>query len=81
MKNEPVLVKVSGEERCVTTLKTAVWQTSERNERVKYFFQHEKRNFVSPSGYVMFYLLYKRQRNTKPFRFNSFLVWKERFIM
>ena len=28
------------------------------------FFQHEKRNFVSPSGNVMFYLLYKHQRNT-----------------
>ena len=23
------------------------------------FFQHEKRNLVSPSGHVMFYLLYK----------------------
>ena len=31
--------------------------TSERSERVKYL-QHEERNFVSPSGYVMFYLLY-----------------------
>ena len=40
------------------------------------FFQHEKRNFVSPSGHVMFYLLYKHQWNTKPFHFNSFLVWK-----
>ena len=27
---------------------------SERSERVKYF-QQEKRNFVSPSGHVMFY--------------------------
>ena len=36
------------------------------------FFQHEKRNFVSPSGHVMFYLLYKHQWNTKPFHFNSF---------
>ena len=26
----------------------------------KYFFQHEKRNFVSPSDHVMFYL-YKHQ--------------------
>ena len=25
------------------------------------FFQHEKRNFVSPSDYVMSYLLYKHQ--------------------
>ena len=44
-------------------------------------FQHEKRNFVSPSGHVMFYLLYKHQWTTKPFHFNSFLVWKARFIM
>ena len=43
------------------------------------FFQHEKRNFVSPSGHVMFYLLYKHQWTTKPFHFNSFLVWKTRF--
>ena len=28
---------------------------------MKYFFQHEKRNFVSPSDHVMFYLLYKHQ--------------------
>ena len=34
--------------------------TSERSERMKYL-QHEERNFVSPSGYVMFYLLYKHQ--------------------
>ena len=34
--------------------------TSERSERVKYL-QHEERNFVSPSGYVMLYLLYKHQ--------------------
>ena len=45
------------------------------------FFQHEKRNFVSPSSHVMFYLLYKHQWTTKPFLFNSFLVWKELFIM
>ena len=44
-------------------------------------FQHEKRNFVSPRGHVMFYLLYKHQWNTKPFHFNSFLVWKARLIM
>ena len=43
------------------------------------FFQHEKRNFVSPSGHVIFYLLYKHQWNTKPFHFYSFLVWKARF--
>ena len=28
---------------------------------VKYFFQQEKRNFVSPSDHVIFYLLYKHQ--------------------
>ena len=39
---------------------------SECSERVKYF-QHEKTNFVPPSGHVMFYLLYKHQWNTKPF--------------
>ena len=44
------------------------------------FFQ-QKRNFVSPSGHVMFYLLYKHQWTNKPYHFNSFLVWKERFIM
>ena len=54
-----------------------------RAEKRNFFstFQHEKRNFVSPSGQVMFYLLYKHQWNTKPFHFNSFLAWKARFIM
>ena len=28
---------------------------------VRYFFQHSKRNFVSPSEHVMFYLLCKHQ--------------------
>ena len=28
---------------------------------LKCFFQHEKRNFVSASGHVLFYLLYKHQ--------------------
>ena len=37
------------------------------------FFQHEKRNFVSPSGHVIFYLLHKHQWTTKPFHFNSLL--------
>ena len=32
-----------------------------------------KRNFVSPSDHVMFYLLCKHQWNTKPFYLNSFL--------
>ena len=30
-------------------------------ERVKYYLKPEKRNFVSLSGHVMFYLLYKHQ--------------------
>ena len=30
-------------------------------ERVKYYLKPEKRNFVSPSDHVMFYLLYKHQ--------------------
>ena len=34
--------------------------TSERSERVKYL-THEERNFVSLSGYVMFYLSYRHQ--------------------
>ena len=49
--------------------------TSERSKRVKYF-QHEKRNFVSPSDHVMLYLLYKHQWNTKPFPWNSFFPAK-----
>ena len=40
--------------------------------QVLIFFQHEKRNFISSSGHVMFYLLYKHQWTTKPFHFNSF---------
>ena len=45
-----------------------------------FFFQHNKRNFVSPSDHVIFYLLYKHQWNAKPLYLNSFLVWKVRFI-
>ena len=41
--------------------------TSER------FFPRQKRNFVSPSCYVIF--LYKHEWNTKPFHFNSCLLW------
>ena len=33
------------------------------------FFPLEKRNFVSPSCHVMFYLLYKHQWSTKPCNF------------
>ena len=38
------------------------------------FFQHKKRNFVSPSSLVMVYLLYiyKHQWNIQPFYVNSF---------
>ena len=43
---------------------------------LKFFFQHEKRNFVSPSDHVIFYLLYKHQWNAKPFYLKSF--WSER---
>ena len=42
------------------------------------FFQHEKRNFVSPSGHVMFCLLYKHLLNTKPFHFILIVFWCER---
>ena len=28
---------------------------------VTFFFEHEKRNFISPSGHVIFYILYKHQ--------------------
>jgi len=38
------------------------WPRGDTKTRVKYFiFQHEKRNFLSPSGQVMFYLLYQHQ--------------------
>ena len=43
-------------------------------------FQHEKRNFVSPSGHVMFYLLYKHQWNAKPFHFNIFFGCERRDV-
>ena len=45
-------------------------------QTIEIFFQHEKRNFVSPSDHVMFYLLYKHQWNTKPFHFNSVFAAK-----
>ena len=38
-------------------------------QRYKIFFQHKKRNFVSPTGHVMVYLKYKHQGTTKPFHF------------
>ena len=53
--------------------------TSEPCEQVsyKYFiFQHVMRNhfFVSPSGHVLFYLLFKHQWNTKQLHFNFFCL-------
>ena len=38
--------------------------TSEHSARVKY--QHERKNFVSPSSHIMVYLLYNQQWNPKP---------------
>ena len=48
------------------------WASRER-VWVKYIF-HEKRNFVTPSSHVMYYLSYKHQWNTKPFHFNIFFA-------
>ena len=41
-----------------------------------YIFQHSKRNFVSPSGHVLFYLLYRQQWNSKPVHLNIFFAAK-----
>ena len=51
---------------------------SELSEQVKYFFN--TRREISYL-HVMSSLLYKHQWTTKPFHFNSFLVWKVQFIM
>ena len=40
------------------------------------FFQHEKQNFVSPRGHVMFYLLYKQQ--WLPNHLTLIVFWCER---
>ena len=37
--------------------------TSERRERVRYRFEHEKINFISPSNHVLFCLFYKPTNN------------------
>ena len=37
--------------------------TSERSERVRYRFEHEKINFISPSNHVLFCLFYKPTNN------------------
>ena len=39
-------------------------------------FSTREENFVSPSGHVMFYLLYLHQWNAKPFHLNIFLLPK-----
>ena len=55
--------------------------TNKRSERVKYYvFQHEKRNFVSPSGDVVFFSIYKHQLDTKPIHINIyfFCFWYKR---
>ena len=46
-------------------IKFLFYFASKHSERVKYFFQHEKGNFVSPSDHVMLFyyiLLYKHQK-------------------
>ena len=56
--------------------------TSECSERERYGVEHEKIKFISISGHVIFYLLYKHKWNTKPFHFNIFNVEaKARFIL
>ena len=42
-----------------------IFKSTERSERVN-IFQHEKRNFGSPSGHVMFHLLYKHSLRKAP---------------
>ena len=39
------------------------YHTSERSERVRYRFEHEKINFISPSNHVLFCLFYKPTNN------------------
>ena len=52
--------------------------TSEHSKQVKYF-QHEKRNFVSPSGHVMFYyLFYYINTNEIPNHFTETVLSCER---
>ena len=46
-------------------------------KNMNFFFQHDKRNFVSPSGHVMFYLLYKHKW-TIPNHFTLIVFWCER---
>ena len=49
--------------------------TNERSERVKnYIFQYEKRNFVSPSGHVVSFFIYKHQLDNKPIHINIYFL-------
>ena len=48
----------------------------ENSLRMLKYVKLEKRNLVSPSVHVMFYLLYIHQWNTKPFHLNNFFSWK-----
>ena len=53
------------------------WQMfHEWAQRKSKIFSTRKGKFVSPSGHVMCYSLYKHQWNTKPFRSNSFFPAK-----
>ena len=52
-------------------------RVSAANELI--IFQHEKRHFVSPSGHVMFYLLYKH--HAMKFQTTSLSLRKVQFIM
>ena len=48
---------------------------------LKNIFQHEKRNFVSPSGHVMFYLLKNTNEMPNHFTLTFFFAAKARCIM
>ena len=53
------VLKISSIENIFTSIEVNEWK----------IFQHEKRNFVSPSSHVMFYLWYQHQWNNKLFPF------------
>ena len=44
-------------------------RVSQCSEQVKYVFQHEKRNFVSPSDHVMLYYFYYINKSEIPNHF------------
>ena len=54
-----------GYEISLPVLKNISWVSAVNKWNI--FLQHKKRNFVSPSSHVMFYLLNKHQWNSKPF--------------